>query len=118
MTIKECVNCPGATDHSTAKCQMVRVPRKLLEFIVANARGVEREQMDKLRALLTEQSQASAAPPEGRECPRYVCRKCKQETRPPEPYKAYVLCDCGYMTSATTALSAVLAQPAAQEIKP
>lgn len=37
------------------------VPRELLEFIVANARGVERERMDKLRALLTEQPQASAA---------------------------------------------------------
>ena len=48
MTIKEYVNCP-----------MVHIPRKLLEFIVANARGVEREQMDKLRAVLSEQPQAS-----------------------------------------------------------
>ena len=54
---------------------------------------------------------APPASPEGRECPRYVCRTCKQETRPPEPYKAYVLCDCGYMTSATTALAAA-PQPA------
>ena len=48
--------------------------------------------------------------PEGLEFPRYVCRKCKQETRPPEPYKAYVLCDCGYMTAATTALAASTGQ--------
>ena len=36
------------------------VPRELLEFIAANARGVEREKMDRLRALLTAQPQSSA----------------------------------------------------------
>lgn len=36
----------------------------------------------------------------------YRCRKCGEKTPPPEPYKAYVLCDCGYMTSATAAIAA------------
>lgn len=36
----------------------------------------------------------------------YRCRKCGEKTLPPEPYKAYVLCDCGYMTSATAAIAA------------
>ena len=61
-------------------------------------------ELSELRAALSAQQSAPKAP-EGRECPRYVCRKCKQETRPPEPYKAYVLCDCGYMTAATIALA-------------
>lgn len=136
---------------------MVRVPRELLERLSTmeldtTPRSIRLQ--DELRALLSEQPQATAAQsapvggreavayehwkvdmepygfsgldafqagaawqrtqsappasPEGREYPRYVCRKCKQETRPPEPYKAYVLCDCGYMTSATTALAAEL----------
>ena len=37
---------------------------------------------------------------------KYRCRKCGEKTPPPEPYKAYVLCDCGYTTSATAAIAA------------
>lgn len=33
----------------------------------------------------------------------YRCCKCKAKTNPPAPYKMYVLCACGYMTSATAA---------------
>ena len=66
--------------------------------------------IEKLIASLSAQQSAPKAP-EVREHPRYVCRKCKQETRPPEPYTSYVLCDCGYMTAATTALTQQSAQP-------
>lgn len=33
----------------------------------------------------------------------YRCGKCSEKTDPPAPYKMYVLCSCGYMTSATAA---------------
>lgn len=33
----------------------------------------------------------------------YRCCKCREKTDPPAPYKMYVLCACGYMTSATAA---------------
>lgn len=68
---------------------------------VAEGRSLRSEMAVELR---------TAMEPEWREHPRYVCRKCKQETRPPEPYKAYVLCDCGYMTAASTALSHIAGQ--------
>lgn len=46
--------------------------------------------------------QANAAP-SAPKADEYRCRKCGEKTPPPEPYKAYVLCDCGYMSSATAA---------------
>lgn len=47
-----------------------------------------------------------AAAPSAPKADEYRCRKCGEKTPPPEPYKAYVLCDCGYMTSATAAIAA------------
>ena len=33
----------------------------------------------------------------------YRCGNCREKTDPPAPYKMYVLCSCGRMTSATAA---------------
>jgi hypothetical protein len=33
----------------------------------------------------------------------YRCGNCREKTDPPAPYKMYVLCPCGRMTSATAA---------------
>jgi hypothetical protein len=33
----------------------------------------------------------------------YRCGKCREKTDPPAPYKMYVLCPCGRMTSASAA---------------
>lgn len=49
---------------------------------------------------------AILAAPSAPKADEYRCRKCGEKTPPPEPYKAYVLCDCGYMTSATAAIAA------------
>ena len=49
---------------------------------------------------------AILAAPSAPKADEYRCRKCGEKTPPPEPYKAYVLCDCGYMTAATAAIAA------------
>ena len=47
-------DCPGATDHSTAECPMVRVPRELLERTICRlTHGHEHDKaVRELRALL------------------------------------------------------------------
>lgn len=49
---------------------------------------------------------------------RYFCASCNEETNPPEPYKAYVVCKCGSKTSATCAAALASAGPSASAIHP